>query len=810
MDIDQLSQEQTQKFNLKDYLWVCISKWYLFVIALVITVGYAFYYLAKTENEYVAKATLMFKDDTSSKTGDISQVFSDIEGFNINANLSNEMLNLKSPINMTEVVRRLGLDINYSFKNGLRTQVLYGTDLPLTVRFLDLGENRPASMKIAVNDNGEVTLSDFSNDLEGKKLIDAAPMKVKAADVATDTLSTPLGRMLIQTNETFENKPANIHSPITVQRVGVSSAVSQFIGGLSTEFESMYSSAIHITQRDVNKERAKAILDGVIAVYSENWIADRNQISIATSNFINERLGVIETELGDVDTDISSYKSEHQLTNVDAASQAFFNRSLEASENITQLSTMLAHARTVRDHLSNIANSYNVLPAVTGLNNSSIEGQIVEYNKKLIERNNLLANSSTENPVIADMDNMLAAMRQSILSAIDSYITTINTNIRATQATQGNAASRLAANPYQARYLLSVERQQKVKESLYLYLLQKREENELSQAFTAYNFRVVTPPYAYGPVAPIPSRIYLIYFVLGILIPGALIFLKEIINTSVRGRRDFETLTIPFVGEIPFTGKQESRLKKLFRKKKVESSPSHIVVRSGHGSVINEAFRVIRTNLEFMVPMGIDTARVLMMTSANPGSGKTFITLNLGAVLALKGKRVALLDLDLRKASLSETAGSPAIGLSSYLTGQVEADDIVVKNLEGAEGLDLYPVGPIPPNPAELLYSNRLVELVNTVKGKYDYVLIDCPPVEMVADAKIINRLADLTIFIIRAGLLDRAMLPEIQGFYNNKRYKSMSIILNGTPDTSTSVLRRANRYGYGYGYGYGYPQKKK
>jgi capsular exopolysaccharide synthesis family protein len=210
-----------------------------------------------------------------------------------------------------------------------------------------------------------------------------------------------------------------------------------------------------------------------------------------------------------------------------------------------------------------------------------------------------------------------------------------------------------------------------------------------------------------------------------------------------------------------------------------------------------------------MVPPAEGSARVLMMTSANPGSGKTFITLNLAAVLALKNKRIAILDLDLRKASLSRSLNAPEIGLTNYLAGHATEDRIVVKDINGIENLDLYPVGPIPPNPTELLYSSRLKELVEKLRKEYDYILVDCPPVEVVADAKIINSMVDLTIFIIRSGLLEREMLPEIQQFYDSKRYQSMALILNGTPDPSNSAIRHANRFGYGYGYGYGYPRHK-
>jgi capsular exopolysaccharide synthesis family protein len=809
-NLSEIQSESSQSFNIKDFIWLCISKWYIFVIALVITCGYAFFYLAKTPRHYVATAAMLFKDDTSSKTGDISQVFGDIEGFNTNANLSNEMVAIKSPVIMKECVERVGLDVDYNVNDGLRQRSLFGTDLPFTIKFLDLGENGKASLKMELKGDGFVTLKDFSEIVDGNSVSKSdQPMKINVASIGGDTLKSPLGRIILRPNETFAGNPAKTKDYIYVDRIGVAAATSRGLGGIATDFESKYSSVIHVSINDVNSQRAAATLQGVIDIYGEQWMADRNQISIATSNFINERLAVIENELGDVDTDISSYKSAHQLPDVAAASQAYFNRALSADQTTTELSNTLALARQVRNHLSNIANSFNVLPASSGLNNVGIEGLIGQYNTKLIERNALVANSSTENPVIIDMDNTLAAMRQSMLTAIDSYINTLNAQISASRAMQSTSSAMLAANPNQAKYLLSVERQQKVKESLYLYLLQKREENELSQAFTAYNSRVVAPPTAYGPVSPIPSKIYLMALAIGLLAPALLIFTVEKVNSKVRGRRDIEKLTIPFIGEIPQSGKRVSTLERVLLKRKAKKSPSQILVRHGSGNVINEAFRVIRTNLEFMVPPAEGSARVLMMTSANPGSGKTFITLNLAAVLALKNKRIAILDLDLRKASLSRSLNAPEIGLTNYLAGHATEDRIVVKDINGIENLDLYPVGPIPPNPTELLYSSRLKELVEKLRKEYDYILVDCPPVEVVADAKIINSMVDLTIFIIRSGLLEREMLPEIQQFYDSKRYQSMALILNGTPDPSNSAIRHANRFGYGYGYGYGYPRHK-
>ncbi|MDE5702210.1 MAG: polysaccharide biosynthesis tyrosine autokinase, partial [Bacteroides sp.] len=394
--------------------------------------------------------------------------------------------------------------------------------------------------------------------------------------------------------------------------------------------------------------------------------------------------------------------------------------------------------------------------------------QISEYNNQLMERNSLVSHSSVKNPLVKEMDASLQALRSALVTSIDNQLVALNAQIKSQQNYSGQVTSQIASNPNQAKYLLSVERQQKVKESLYLYLLQKREENELSQAFTAYNTRIITMPGgSMIPTAPVKKNILLMAFALGLLIPVVVIFMMENMNTVVRGRKDLEHLTIPFVGEIQLS----FRKKKKFSRQPQEKE-CVVAVKEKSRNVINEAFRVVRTNLEFMQDKESESY-VIMLTSANPDSGKTFISFNLAASLGIKGKRVLAIDLDLRKGSLSQYAGSPKKGISDYLAGDVkDIKEIIVRPSEDAR-LEIIPVGTIPPNPTELLFSERLNQSIAKLRKEYDYIFIDCPPVEIVADATIISQLVDMTLFIIRAGLLDRSMLPEIERFYTDKKYKN-------------------------------------
>ena len=389
-------------------------------------------------------------------------------------------------------------------------------------------------------------------------------------------------------------------------------------------------------------------------------------------------------------------------------------------------------------------------------------------------------------------------MREAIISSIDNHVVTLNTQLRTLRQSEQQTTARIAANPTQGKYLLSVERQQKVKESLYLFLLQKREENELSQAFTAYNTRVITPPTgSMVPTAPVKKNILLIALALGALLPVGIIFIRENLNTKVRGRKDLEHLSLPFVGEIPlaFSGK-----------KKHVSESKALVIKQGRRDIINEAFRVLRTNLEFILDtQGDGRANVLLFTSFNPGSGKTFLTMNTAASFALKGKQVLVIDGDLRHGSTSSYIGSPHTGLSDYL-GKRENDlTQLINEHPDYPGLYVLPVGTIPPNPTELLAEPRFKELIEQLRGSYDYIFIDCPPVEMVADTQIIEKMADRTLFVVRAGLLERDMLPELQRYYDEKRFKNIALILNGTEGGGS---RYGYRYGYKYGYHYGYGGK--
>ncbi len=769
---------------LTDILYRTLHHWPWVLLSLVVCVGAAVVYLLCTPKVYTTTASIMIKDEAAGKSAG-AEDFGDFGLFQNKTNIQNEITTLKSADLMEEVVRRLDLDMNYYIPGRFHDVVAYGSNLPVRVEMPGFAENGSALFRVEVDGAGKVSVSDVkSGDLKSEERVQGA---------MNDTLRTAVGPMVVVAAEGY--KPGEAVE-LNVVKAPVSATAGGYESRMVIAMSGDKSSVINLTVTDQSTQRAQALLSTLIGVYNEYWIRDKNQIAVSTSNFINERLGVIESELGNVDSDISSYKSQHLIPDVSAASSMYMSQNQQISQQIMDLRNQLKQTLYIKSYLGAASDNEKMLPMNSGVANVDIQSQITDYNNLVLQRNSLLAKSSDKNPLVVQLNEQMDQMRHAILASVDNSINALNMQISSLQGSQASTTSKIASNPSQAKYLLSVERQQKVKESLYLFLLQKREENELSQAFTAYNTRVVNKPASFGPTAPNTRNILMMSFLLGLAIPFGVVYLMESNNTKVRGRKDVEHLAVPFLGELPQDGHE---------KKKEAGEANTIVVKGGKRDIINEAFRVLRTNVEFMCNSS-EGNKVIAMTSFNPGSGKSFVSMNLGMAIALKGKKVLIVDGDMRHGSTSAYMGSPAKGLADYLGGAVsEVDTLIVKTPE-CQNMQVLPIGSIPPNPTELLESPRFGELIGELKSRFDYVIIDCPPIEVVADAQIIDKFADRTFFVIRAGLFDRSMLPELDRLYEEKKYRNMSFILNGSRnDQGRYGYSHTYRYGYGYGYGYGY-----
>lgn len=792
--------QQEESVQLMDLLYKCLSKWYWFVISAALCLALAVFYVLKTPPVYTRSAEIQIKTNSRGQSISTDAEISQLGLFNTNTNVYNEIKAFGAKSLMQEVVKRLNLDMNYITDGRFHDNVLYGRSLPFTAAIIDVPDQAVMSFDLDVKEDGAFTLSNFTLQNE------PVEKGTKVSGAFADTLATPVGNIVVTPTV---NYVAMDYPTVHVKRSSYRSATNRYSSELSVNLSDKMSQVIQLTLNDISIQRAEDILDMVVSVYNENWVADKNQIAVSTSMFINERLGVIEEELTNVDSDISNYKSQNLIPDVKAASSMYMSQSNAINEQIQGLNNELYMTRYIRESLTDDANKNKVLPANSGISSANIESQISDYNDKLLRRNDLVANSSESNPLVVELDNSLNSLRQAIISSVDNQELALSNQISSLTRTERQATARIAANPTQAKYLLSVERQQSVKEALYLYLLQKREENELSQAFTAYNTRIIDPPTgSMSPTAPRKSMIYLLALLLGLCIPLAALYLMEVLNTRVRGKKDIKDVVLPFAGEIPLTEEGMKGNKRYLRALKMQKQVEpkrEILVKTGSRDTINEAFRVLRTNIEFM--MKNKDANVAAVTSFNPGSGKSFISMNLAVSLAIKGRKVLVVDCDLRHASLSTYVDSPHKGISNYLSGQTDDIDSLICAVSGYDNLFVLPVGVIPPNPTELVADERFKQIIAKLKGEYDYIFLDCPPIEIVADTQIIDQYADRTLFVIRAGLCERSMLSELNSLYEENKYNNLALILNGTEISKSGYF--GNKYGYHYGhyghYGYGY-----
>lgn len=573
-------------------------------------------------------------------------------------------------------------------------------------------------------------------------------------------------------------------------------------GGLTTTLDDEKSTIINLKYTDTSPERAERVLNTIIEVYNERWINEKKQMARNTASFIDERLVVIEKSLNQVDDSISTFKTRHHITNLEQASDLYLQQQNESEAEILQLTNQLYMAQYILDVLKDNKSRYKLLPVHTGLTSSEAGQQIAQYNTLLLKLKNNLEGTSTQNPIIMRQEEELGEIRQNIIATISNYINTIQIQIGSMQGYNADVKEKVTSNPDQAKKLLSVERDQKVMESLYLYLLQKKEENEISMTYTPVPTQVVDMPHGSSfPTYPNKKSVLLAAILMGLLLPAVIIFVRESLNTTVRGKLDIESRTqIPVVGEVPLidNGKKRVELNGIhFKKnKRRRHMPPPLLVQQDSQNAINEAFRILRSNLEFMS----DTPKhknVYLVTSMYAGSGKSFITMNLALALAIKGRRVLVIDGDMRRATTTHTFGNRMVGLTDYLGEKVEHVEEVIYQHDEHPSLYILPVGTTPPNPTELLSSSRMPLLLEQVRPQFDFILIDCPMTESLADASIIEHHVDRTLYVVRAGLFQRRSVYQLDAQVQNGKYKNLSIVLN--------AIKPVSQYGYKYGYYYNY-----
>lgn len=777
MQTNNSSNKNDQGLNIVDLFMYLASQWKWFLLSILICGGIAWYNYARAPLVYFRSATVIIKDPSNKASTSGLDRF---DNFINKVNVANEILQFRSKKLMREVVQRVHADVSYQIKDGFRSNELYN-ESPVLVSLPDALPEQSFSFTMTLKDAKTVTLSDFSG-------IEAKPSYEVALN---DTVAIIEGMNVVVTATNYL-RDSWLNTPIRVQKLPVESMVNYYKNALGIQQEEEEASILTLALKDSSPARAEDVLNTLITVYNEEAIKEKNQVAVNTANFINERLIIIERELGNVESNLESFKQRNQIVDIASSAGMYMTESQKYNADAMELETQLRLANFIKDYLTDPSKETDLIPSNTGISDMNIENQISLYNAAKLKRDHLIDDSSVNNPVVQELNNSLRAMKQSIIRAVDNMIVSLNVKRNDAQNREMRAQDRVTAIPTKERQMLSIERQQKIKEALYLFLLNKREENALSQAMADNNARVIDGAEgSNAPISPNRNRILLLGLLVGIALPGAVCLAILFMDTRVHGRKDIEGVTsVPYLGEIPL----DKEAMKDHRKKVM-------AVKEQGDDIVSEAFRILRTNMAFLSKKD-KPAQVITFTSFNIGAGKTFIARNLSMSLAYMKKRVVMVDLDIRKGTLSRHFGHYHVGVTNYLSDNtVKVDDII----QHQEGFDLIPAGILAPNPAELLMDNRLDELMNELRTRYDYIIADNVPVGLIADATIANRIADLTIFVVRAGKLDRRQLPDIEKLYQEKKLKNMALVLNGA-----NPERHGYGYSYGYGYGYGYRTKKK
>ncbi|WP_337085101.1 GumC family protein [Elizabethkingia anophelis] len=779
--MNQYSKNSVQKentINVLDIFKYLLFHWKWFALSILIFGGYFYYQYSKSPFIYNRSEVVMIK--TPSNTPTTARITRSFSGGGVS--VKDEILQLKSKELMRQVIDKVGADKSYKIHSGLRDYELYKKS-PVQVKVEGKTHADSYGFTVTPVDTRYVLLKKWNETSEEELKIELNRWVV-----------TPVGKVFI-TPTKFYNKDY-YGKDIQVTKSPREAVMGYFIANLKIKQMDEDTSLLQVSIEDVSSDRADDMLITLINVYNEVYLQDKNKIAINTADFIKERLAIIEGELGAVESNIENLKIANQGIDIATAGGMYLSESSQYKTEGTKLETDIRLAEMMYSYLTNKNKKNALIPNNTGLVDTGVESQIAEYNTTLLKRNRLAEGGNSSNPVVLDLDEVLNAMRNNISHAVNNALKGLNIKLNNARQEGRTAQAKVLQMPQKERTMLSIERQHKVKEELYLFLLNKREENALNEAITEANLRIVDPPV--GDAYPIyPNRLKKVFtgVAIGTVLPMIVLLSLLLLNTAVRGRQDLENvLSVPFLGEIPLARSRRQ-------------GKGDILVSKAGRDPLTEAFRILRTNINFMTK-DEHPPKVITFTSFSAGVGKTFSALNLAATLSYLDKKVVAIDLDLRKGTLSSRVDLlHEKGTSHYLSNSSISVDEILQKSEFLENVDVIPIGAIAPNPVELLLSKRLDELINELKNRYDYIIIDGVPTGVVADASIIDRVADLTLFIIRIGKMDRRQLPEIEKIYQEKKLSNLAIVLNGI---------KLNGYGYGYGgygygsYGYGYGEENK
>lgn len=779
LNINKLEEEEGG-FDFKIILMKLIIYWKWFVVSIVLCLLCAFVYLRYATPVYRIQATVMINDEKKGSFQNQMMAMQDFGFVGTTGGVDNEIEILRSKSMIKQAIVDMGMFVQYQLGGRIAKRVIYG-NYPIEVQISDddlanltrsflLEISHPDSTKYKI----EYAYKDLSGEMvEFEKTISGFPY----------VLESPVGQLILSRGE----MPMAPGQTLYVSIVPPIKMAKSCLANLSIAPTSKTTSVAHISYLDVNKKRGTDFVNSLVAAYNRENNNDKNVVALKTEEFIKERLDIVAAELDATEMEMAQYKKNSGLTTVVGDAQKILEANSEYEKKNVEITTQLKLVTYLRDYVNDPANHLQAIPGNVGLADASLTSLIAKYNEGVVERNRLLRTASESNPTVVDMTMSVELLSKTIRTSVESLYESLSIQKKEVEGQTAKFGSKIGDAPTQEKILMGYERQQEVKSGLYLMLLQKREENSIALAATADNAKIIDAALANDyPVSPKSSMILLVALVLGCAIPVAIIYIMELLRYKIEGRNDLEKLTkVPVLGDVAVS----HDLKKGQR---------GIVVRENDNDIMAETFRSIRTNLQFVLDG--PEKKVIQFTSTTSGEGKTFISSNLAMSLALLGKKVILLGLDIRKPRLAEMFGfaNRTKGITAFLAGNPDDKELLFDQIIPSgvnENLDILPAGIVPPNPAELLSKKNLDNAISFLKEKYDYVLLDTAPVGLVTDTLIIARVADASVYVCRADYTAKNDLNLVNSLYAENKLKNMSIVLNG-------VDMAKRKYGYYYGYG--------
>lgn len=767
-------EEKEEKTDFKAVLFKYTIHWPWFVACILLCMAGAWLYLRYTPPVYNISASVIIKDnDKNSKASSGMADLEDLGFYSSINNFDNEVEILQSRTLIKKVVEELDLYISYAAKSSFHDIELYKSS-PVKVWITPEEAQKlpaPAYINLTLQPSNKLNVKITIGEQEYSKQFDKLPA----------LLTTPSGTFsFTPADSTIAKSEQKIMATVSSPR----SVAGSYRGALSIEPTSKSTTIAQISVKSTHTQRGMDFINKLVEIYNRDANDDKNEVATKTAEFIDERINIINGELGTTEQELETFKRDAGLTDLKSDAQLALSENSEYEKKRAENSTQLRLVQFLASYANNPDHAYEVLPVNVGLTDTGLTELINRYNEMLLERKRLLRSSQENNPVVVNLDASIRAMRSNVLTTINS----VQRGLAITQADlerqAGKYAGRITNAPGQERQLVNISRQQEIKAGLYLMLLQKREENAITLASTANNARIVDEALADAiPVSPKGKMIYLVALILGVALPVAVIYIIELFKYKIEGRADVEKITsLPIVGDVPFSENK--------------SSEGAIVVHENQNDLMAETFRNVRTNVLYMMK---SNEKVILVTSTTTGEGKTFIASNLAVSLALLGKKIVIVGLDIRKPGLLNKAfqlSRKEQGISQFLANPEHTDLMSLVQVSNINpNLSILPGGPIPPNPTELVARESLPQAIDILKKHFDYIILDTAPIGMVTDTQLISRVANASIYVCRADYTHKADYTLINELGEQKKLPNLCTIING-------LDMKKKKYGYYYGYG--------